>query len=52
MTDTGETVRIGVRSPEAPPGLLELADVIVDGPEGLAVLLGDLADAVSSPERR
>jgi trehalose 6-phosphate phosphatase len=41
-------VRIAVRSPEAPPELVERADVIVDGPVGLAALLGDLAGAVSA----
>ncbi len=51
-TNGGEMVRIAVRSPEAPPELLELADVIVDAPEEFAGLLGELADAVSSPERR
>lgn len=35
----GHAVRIGVRSPEAPPELLARADLVVDGPEGaLAVL--------------
>ncbi len=50
--DGGATVRIGVSSAEAPPELLDLADVVVDGPEGLAALLGDLADAISPPEPR
>ena len=39
-------VRIGVRSVEAPPGIFD-ADVLVDGPRGLARLLADLAGAVS-----
>lgn len=51
-TADSETVRIAVRSPEAPSELLDLADVVVDGPVGLAGLLGELADAVSSSERR
>jgi trehalose 6-phosphate phosphatase len=42
-------VRIAVSSPEAPAELLDRADVVVDGPTGLAVLLGDLADAISPP---
>lgn len=43
-----QPVRIAVRSSEAPPELLEHADVIVDGPHGLAELLTELADAVSA----
>jgi trehalose 6-phosphate phosphatase len=43
-----QAVRIAVRSPEAPPELVERADVIVDGPLGVAALLGDLAAAVSA----
>jgi trehalose 6-phosphate phosphatase len=39
-------VRIGVRSVEAPAELLERADVVVDGPEGLAGLLDALAAAI------
>jgi trehalose 6-phosphate phosphatase len=39
-------VRIGVRSAEAPPGIFD-ADVLVDGPGGLASLLTQLAAAVS-----
>jgi trehalose 6-phosphate phosphatase len=39
-------VRIGVRSAEAPPGIFD-ADVVVDGPEGLAVVLADLVSAIS-----
>lgn len=46
--DDGRIVRIAVRSPEAPRELLERADLVVDGPEGLAALLSDLADALSS----
>jgi trehalose 6-phosphate phosphatase len=45
---TTQPVRIAVRSPEAPPELIERADVIVDGPVGLAALLGDLAHAISA----
>ncbi len=41
----GAGVCIGVRSPEAPPAILA-ADVVVDGPAGLAQLLVALADAV------
>lgn len=39
-------VRIGVRSPEAPPALLERGDLTVDGPPGLAALLTDLGTAL------
>jgi trehalose 6-phosphate phosphatase len=39
---TGLYVRIAVRSSEAPPELVERADVVVDGPPGLAALLGDM----------
>ena len=46
-----QPVRIAVRSSEAPPELLERADVIVDGPRGLAELLAELARAVSSGPR-
>ena len=35
-------VRIAVRSAEAPPELVERADVVVNGPPGLADLLADL----------
>ena len=35
-------VRVAVRSPEAPPELLGRADVIVDGPEGVAEFLRSL----------
>jgi trehalose 6-phosphate phosphatase len=38
-------VRIGVRSPEAPPAILA-ADIVVDGPAGLARLMDALADAL------
>jgi trehalose 6-phosphate phosphatase len=44
------TIRIGVRSAEAPPGIFD-ADVLVDGPRGLAVVLGDLATAISERAR-
>jgi trehalose 6-phosphate phosphatase len=40
-------VRIGVRSAEAPPGIFD-ADVLVDGPEGLADLLADLVAEISA----
>lgn len=35
-------VRIAVRSDEAPPELLARADIVVDGPEGVAALLSGL----------
>jgi trehalose 6-phosphate phosphatase len=41
------TVRIGVRSAEAPPGIFD-ADVLVDGPEGLARVLGDLVNGITA----
>jgi trehalose 6-phosphate phosphatase len=42
----GHRLRVGVRSPEAPPNLLEAADYQVDGPAGLAALLTRLADGL------
>ncbi len=42
----GPFVRIAVRSSEAPPELIERADVVVDGPEGLARFLADLSRAL------
>jgi trehalose 6-phosphate phosphatase len=39
----GAALRVAVRSPEAPPELLERADYQVDGPAGLAGLLDRLA---------
>jgi trehalose 6-phosphate phosphatase len=36
-------VRVGVRSDEAPPELLDRADIVVDGPTGVLALLGRLA---------
>jgi trehalose 6-phosphate phosphatase len=42
-------VRIGVGSKESPPELLAHADVVVDGPAGLVMLLEDLAEASGSP---
>jgi trehalose 6-phosphate phosphatase len=39
-------VRIGVRSAEAPPEILA-ADVVVDGPGGLAALVDELVGAIS-----
>ena len=44
------TIRIGVRSEEAPPGIFD-ADVLVDGPRGLAAVLGDLATEISARAR-
>ena len=45
---TTHAVRIAVRSTEAPSELLDRADVVVDGPAGLAALLGELAGALRS----
>jgi trehalose 6-phosphate phosphatase len=36
------TARVAVRSPEAPAGLLERADLVVDGPAGVVALLRSL----------
>jgi len=46
LRDGGEletAVCVGVISPEAPPGLAEEADLLVDGPPGWLAILGDLA---------
>jgi trehalose 6-phosphate phosphatase len=46
LRDEGElkaTVCVGVISPEAPPGLAEEADLLVDGPPGWLAMLGALA---------
>jgi trehalose 6-phosphate phosphatase len=37
------TVRVAVRSPEAPDDLLRRADLVVDGPPGMVTLLEELA---------
>lgn len=42
-------IRIAVRSSEAPPELLDRADIVVDGPAGFAALLAELAAVVSRP---
>jgi trehalose 6-phosphate phosphatase len=39
------TVRIGVATSEAPPELLDRADLVVEGPEGAVALLQRLADS-------
>lgn len=46
------TVRVAVAGPEAPPGLLERADLVVDGPEGALDLLRELARAVDAQPAR
>ena len=43
-----ETIRIAVDSPEVPSGLLERADVVVDGTEGAERLLRDMVDRVTT----
>jgi trehalose 6-phosphate phosphatase len=43
----GHGLRVAVRSPEAPAGLLDRADYQVDGPEGLAALLWRLVDSLA-----
>jgi trehalose 6-phosphate phosphatase len=40
--DVRATVRVAVRGPETPPAMVEAADVVVDGPEGLVDLLRTL----------
>jgi hypothetical protein len=35
-------VRVAVRGPETPPALIEAADVVAEGPEGLVDLLRTL----------
>jgi trehalose 6-phosphate phosphatase len=42
------TVRVAVSSAEAPPALLERADVVIDGPEGVVDLLSELAGRSAS----
>lgn len=43
LSDAGvHVLRVGVSSPEAPPELLERADVVVDGPAGVVALLSRL----------
>jgi trehalose 6-phosphate phosphatase len=44
-------VRIAVGSPEAPADVVELADLVVEGPAGLVVLLEELAIATSGTPR-
>jgi trehalose 6-phosphate phosphatase len=47
-TERGAThavVKVGVLSPEAPPELVEAADVLVDGPAGVVALLAGITDA-------
>jgi trehalose 6-phosphate phosphatase len=40
--DVGVAVRVAVRGPETPPAMVEAADVVVEGPEGLVDLLRTL----------
>jgi trehalose 6-phosphate phosphatase len=49
LADAGlrRAVRIGVNSPEAPSGLGEMVDVLVEGPEGLVALLARVADEIA-----
>jgi trehalose 6-phosphate phosphatase len=46
-----EAVRVAVRSPETPPPLLDQADVVVDGPDGLKEYLsrGELRSPLEAP---
>lgn len=41
--DGRSAARVAVRSDEVPPGLLERADLVVEGPDGVAALLSSLA---------
>jgi trehalose 6-phosphate phosphatase len=46
LTEVGRldaAVNVGVASPEAPPALFDAVDVVVDGPDGLVVLLDAVA---------
>jgi trehalose 6-phosphate phosphatase len=43
--------RVAVRSPESPSELLERADVVVDGPQGVLSLLQTLAPAAGDDDR-
>lgn len=43
LADVDHGVRVAVRSPESPPELLDAADLVVDGPEGVLSLLLTLA---------
>ena len=43
------TVKVAVRGAETPPPLLEAADVIVEGPEGLVAVLRELSVPVERP---
>ena len=40
--DIDVAVRVAVRGPETPPALIEAADVVAEGPEGLVDLLRTL----------
>jgi trehalose 6-phosphate phosphatase len=40
---------VAVRSAESPPPLLDAADLVVEGPAGLAALLADLAGTLTPP---
>jgi len=42
-------VRIGVHSIEAPEGLADAVDLVVDGPAGLVALLARVADQIGEP---
>ncbi len=44
------TVRVAVASDEAPPELLDRADLVVDGPPGALALLEELASAAPPPD--
>ncbi|MCC5951779.1 MAG: trehalose-phosphatase [Acidimicrobiia bacterium] len=48
-TDGVHTVRVVARSEESSPAMLERADVIVDGPDGVMSLLGKFVTRVVAP---
>jgi len=52
LDDVPVTLRVGVRSPEAPHELDRAVDVMVDGPEGAVALLSELADEISAHRSR
>jgi trehalose 6-phosphate phosphatase len=43
LDDVESAVRVGVRSDEGPPAIVERADLVVDGPEGVLPVLAALA---------
>ncbi|GAC1589976.1 MAG: trehalose-phosphatase [Acidimicrobiales bacterium] len=50
LAGADHAVRVAVRSPETPTELLDAADLVVDGPEGVLILLNVLARGVPLKE--